>query len=148
MADKSFVAVNWTSRQLIDEDTLNQMNNNLVYLRDTMTTGAYQHENAGLTQTGLKILCGKKIVPASKEDTASIRISFPTLFTPNTKPIVTTSINSSSGKANFSHVIQGINDGDEPNHQGFRVKVVANYAKEKADRIDKTLWVHWIAMGY
>lgn len=148
MADKDFVAVNWTSRQLIDEDSLDQISNNLVYLRDTMTTGAYMHDNAGLTTNGLKILSGRKQVSPVKDDTVNVRVSFASIFTPNSKPVVTTSICSPSGKANFAHIIYGLNDGDEPNHQGFRVKIVANYTKDKLDKIDKVLYVNWIAMGY
>src|SRR5690348_11454332 len=125
MATKEFVAVNWTANQVIDEDSLDQLNNNTVYLRNQMVDGKYMHLNNGVVDTGLKILCGRKQITPRKSDTAIVRIGFAKLFTPDSTPVVTHSIVSPSAVQFFS-IINGINR-LHPNHQGFECKVNVFY---------------------
>lgn len=146
MAVKEFVAVSWTANQIIDEDSLDQLNDNTVYLRNQSVDGRYMHLNNGVTDTGIKILCGRKQITPRKSDTALVRIGFAKMFTPDSAPVVTTSI-TSPGAVKFFHVINGINR-LHPNHQGFEVKVNVYADTRKNDRFAKSIFVNWIAMGY
>jgi hypothetical protein len=146
MAVKEFVAVNWTANQVIDEDSLDQINNNTVFLRNQMVDGKYMHLNNGVVDIGLKILCGRKEITPRKSDTATVRVGFAKLFTPDSTPIVTTSL-VSPGQMQFFSIISGINR-LHPNHQGFECKVNAFYTKDKNDQFKKSIFVNWIAMGY
>lgn len=146
MATKEFVAVNWTANQIIDEDSLDQLNSNSVYLRNQMVDGKYQHLNNGVTDIGIKMLCGRKQITPRKSDTALVRIGFAKMFTPNSAPVITTSI-TSPGPVKFFSVINGINR-LHPNHQGFECKVNVYADSKKNDRFAKSIFINWIAMGY
>lgn len=146
MANKSFVAVNWTPSQVIDEDSLDQMNNNIIVLRNQKVEGKYQHQNGGIVDTGVKILCGRGQITPRAADTATIRIGFANMFTPDSQPIISTSI-VSPGHAKFFHVINGIN-GLHPNHQGFDCKVVVYADSKKNSKFTDSIFIHWVAMGF
>lgn len=146
MAKKEFVAVNWTANQILDEDSLDQMNSNLVWLRNNKVEGRYMHLNNGVVDQSVKILCGRKQITPRKEDTAIVRIGFAKLFTPDSIPVITTSI-VSPGPVKFFHIINGINR-LHPNHQGFECKVNVNADKEKNDQFVNSIFINWIAMGY
>ncbi len=145
MADREFVAVTWTANQIIDEDSLDQLNSNMVWLRNQMIDGKYMHLNNGVTDTGIKILCGRKQVTPRKSDTALVRIGFSKMFTPDQAVIVTTSL-TSPGPVKFFHVINGINR-LHPNHQGFECKININADAKDNDRFAKSVFINWIAMG-
>ena len=146
MAGKEFVAVNWNQGQLIDEDTLDQINSNITYLRNQMVDGRYMHLNNGVVDLGLKMLCGRAIITPKKSDTAVVRVAFAKIFTPNSVPVVTTSI-TSPGQVHFFSVISGIGQ-THPNHQGFECKVNLAAEHKKNDKITKPIFINWIAMGY
>ena len=146
MASKEFVAVTWSPQQLIDEDTLDQINNNLIYLRNQSVNGAYMNLNNGVTDVGIKLLCGRKMIAPRAGDTAVVTVSFAKLFTPGTVPVITTSITSADGKVKIFSVINGIGQ-DQPSHQGFQCKVNLAVDNKKKDKITKPLYVNWIAMG-
>jgi hypothetical protein len=146
MANKEFVAVNWTANQIIDEDSMDQMNSNLVWMRNHKVEGKYQHLNNATTEIGLKILCGRKQITPRKKDTAIVQVGFTKLFTPNSTPVITTSI-TSPAQVRFFSVINGIGR-LHPNHQGFECKVNVAADSKKNDRLAKSIFVNWIAMGY
>jgi hypothetical protein len=147
MASTEFVAVTWNPQQLVDQDTLAQLNNNLIYLRDNMVDGSYEHVNgSGVVPTGIKILCGRKVVPPRDDDNATATVTFSRMFTPGTTPVVTVTPCIPGSLANLTWGIDGIGT-DHPTHQGFRIRtrVQANLAKN--DKISKPVYFNWIAMG-
>lgn len=146
MANNEFVAVNWSPGQLVDEDTLDRVNSNITYLRNQSVDGKYMHLNNGVTDIGIKILCGRKQITPRKSDTALVRIGFAKMFTPDSAPVITTSITSPSQVKIFS-IINGINR-LQPNHQGFECKVQIAAEGKKNDKIAKSIYVNWIAVGY
>ena len=146
MATKEFVAVNWTANQIIDEDSLDQLNSNIVYLRNTKVEGKYMHLNNGVVDKSIKILCGRRQITPRKSDTAIVRVGFAQMFTPNSTPIITTSL-VSPGPVKFFHIINGINR-LHPNHQGFEAKVNVYADSKKNDQFTESIFVNWIAMGY
>jgi hypothetical protein len=146
MASTQFVAVGWQPNQLLDEDSLDALSNNLIYLRDEMVDGTYTNLNGAVVSTGLKLLCGRAIITGGRNtDTATIRVNFASVFTAGTNPVVTTSITSANKVQVFS-VINGIGQ-FHPDHQGFECKVQLDYDSKKKDKIKSQLCVNWIAMG-
>jgi hypothetical protein len=146
MADREFVAVNWTANQIIDEDSMDQLNSNMVWMRNHKVEGKYQHLNNATTEIGLKILCGRRQITPRKADTAIVRVGFTKLFTPDSTPVVTTSI-TSPAQVKFFSVINGINR-LQPNHMGFECKVNVAADAKKNDKFASSIFVNWIAMGY
>lgn len=145
MASREFVAVSFAPSQLLDEETLDQINDNTVFLRDQSVDGLYQHGSGGGTSTGLKIVCGRNLVKPRKGDTASIQIRFNTFFTPESSVVVVASANTTRQTKTFI-TVEGIGR-TVPNHTGFIANVNVDYAKERYDKI-RTMYINWIAMGY
>lgn len=146
MASTEFVAVSWQPNELIDEDSLDQISNNLTFLRNQMIDGKYQQlEGGGIVDIGIKMLCGRSLVAPRKSDTATITINFANMFTPNTQPVVTTSLTSAS-KVQIYHVINGIGR-FHPSDQGFQAKVQVTSNSNKKVKIQQNICVNWIAMG-
>lgn len=143
---REFVAVNFTANQIIDEASMDQLNSNTIYLRNQSMDGKYMHLNNGVTDIGIKMLCGRKQITPRKSDTAIVRIGFAKLFTPDSAPIITTTIVSPSA-AKFFTIINGINR-LHPNHQGFECKVNVYADNKKNDKFSKSVFINWIAMGY
>lgn len=141
-----FVAVNWSPGQMIDEDSLDQINSNAVYLRNQAVDGKYMHLNNGVTDINIKLLCGRKEITPRRSDTAAVRIGFAKMFAPDSSPVITTSITSPSQAKIFS-VINGIGR-LQPNHQGFECKVQVSADTKANDKIAKSIFINWIAMGY
>lgn len=146
MASKEFVAVSWSPGEMIDEDSMDQMNNNITYLRNQSVDGRYMFLNNGVVDTGIKLLCGRKIITPRGSDTATVRVGFAKMFTPNITPVITTSIVSPS-QPRITHIINGIGR-LQPNHQGFECTVNVIADVKKNDKIARALYVNWIAMGY
>lgn len=146
MASKEFVAVSFTPNQILDEDSMDQINSNTVYLRNHMVDGKYMHLNNAVTDIGLKMLCGRKQITPRRSDTAIVRVGFTNMFTPNSIPVITTDI-VSPGAVKFFKVINGIGR-LHPNHQGFECKVNVYADTKKADRFARSIFINWIAMGY
>ena len=146
MASKEFVAVSWSPGQLVEEDTLDQMNNNITYLRDQMVDGQYQHRLGGLTDTNIKLLCGYATIPPNKANTATTSVSFSKMFSPNSYPVVTASVIGTKNR-NIDLTLGGIGQ-TFPNHQGFYAKVYVGDIGKVVGQIHGTIYIMWIAMGY
>lgn len=146
MATKEFVAVNFTPGQLLDEDVMDQLNNNMVYLRDQSVDGLYQHRLGGVTDVGLKILSGTATVPARKAQGANATISFAKLFAPNSRPnVVATVVSYKIRQVNIT--IQGIT-GALPDNRGFIAKVTVPGVGTKPGVLNNPVYVSWAAIGY
>lgn len=146
MANNEFVAVSWSPGQLIDEETMDQANNNDEYLNRHKVSGKYMHLNNATIDTGIKILCGRRIIAPRRADTAIVRVGFAKMFTPNSIPVITTGMVSPNQEKIFL-IINGINR-LHPNHQGFEAKVNIAAEGKKYDKIAKAIYINWIAMGY
>lgn len=146
MASTEFVALSWQPNQLLDEDTMDTISNNMMFLRNQMVDGKYINIKSGaVTDTGLKLMCGRGLITPRSSDSATLRVNFASMFTAGTNPVVVTSI-TSANKTHIFHVINGIGQ-FHPNHQGFEAKVELDYDSKKKDKIKSTICVNWIAMG-
>jgi hypothetical protein len=148
MASTDYVAVSWNPGQLVDEDTLDQMNNNITYLKNQMIDGKYTQLNGGLVDINLKMLCGRNIITARKSATATITVNFASMFSSTCTPIVTTSLVSPSQDRIFT-IVNGIGQLHPSNH-GFQVTVDAalTTGADTGGTIAKDLYINWIAMGF
>lgn len=146
MANKEWVAVSFSPHQALDVDTMEQMNSNIIWLKNHAIDGKYMHLNNGVTDIGLKILCGRKQITPRKSDTAIVRIGFAKMFTPDSIPVITYSL-VTPGAVKFWHGMNGI-DRLHPDHRGFEVKVNVAADKKKNDKFAKSVFINWIAVGY
>lgn len=145
MASTEFVAVSFAPNQILDEDTMDQIADNQVYLRDQSIDGLYQNLNGGGISTGIKLIAGRAQINPRSSDSASVRVTFPSLFTPDTIPVITLGINSQTQIKVFT-TFEGIGRA-VPNHQGFIAHVNVDVPSKKYDKI-KRMILNWQAVGY
>lgn len=145
MPSKYFTAVNWSPGQLIDEDSLDQMNNNEVYLRDQMVDGKYMFDWGGQVDTGIKLLGGRVYIPPQQVTVTYGTVAFPQFFTPESQPIITTSLLAPS-ECVFDHIVYGIGT-YFPDHRGFQFKIKVNEAYPRKV-FSQPMYFQYHAMGY
>lgn len=136
-----FVAVNWENMQLIDEDSLDQINNNVNWLKDHSLTGQYQLTNGGTISTGLKILAGKTEIASAGKPQAYQEVYFAKAFTINSSPVVTASFYSTDRVSAFN--IYGLDDTTTLDHRGFKIFA----EKNDYSGYGKNSFLNWIAVG-
>lgn len=149
MATKQFVPVNFSTGQLLDEDSLDQLNNNTVALRDQSVDGKFFDGAGILVDTGIKMLGGRIFIPAQPSlDVVYGTVAFPSLFTPGCLPAVATGIMCPDQMNKFMHVHFGIGY-PYADHRGFGFKInVRSPAANSNDTFTSNLWLQYVAVGY
>jgi hypothetical protein len=142
MATTEFVAVNWNPNQVIDEDSLDQMNNNINWLKNNSTTGAIQLTNGGAVNRNIKILAGKSNLNTMGVNFFATDIYFTKLFTPMSSPVVTGSMWSANQVSAFN--IHGLDGSTSIDHRGFTIVG----RKLDNDVYQSNSFLNWIAIGY
>ena len=86
------------------------------------------------------------IAQRAKSDSASATVRFNNFFSARCEPIITTGIVSGHQPRIFC-VVNGIGK-LQPDDRGFNVQVNVAAEKKKNDKIAKSFYVTWSAMGY
>lgn len=146
MASSEFVAVNWNGGQLIDENTLDQINNNVNWLKDNSLSGNYQNQTGGITSKSIKLLAGKTMIPSQNTSDYYFDIYFGKVFTPNCEPIITTGAWTMYFPSSIS--VMGLNGGDTPDHRGFRINIKLTPVAGTPVQWTMNPILHWHAIGY
>jgi len=138
----NFVAVNWNANQLIDEDSLDQINANLNWLKNNSLTGQLQNTTGYPTSTGLKILAGKTVIPGLGLTDIYSDVYFAKAFTPNSSPVVT--FNSYIASWVCDENLIALDGTGNLDHRGFRVHLQSNvHGPFPVNPV-----INWIAIGY
>lgn len=141
-ASNDFIAVNWNSNQLIDEDSLDQINNNINWLKNNSLTGQYQTATGYPLSTGLKILAGKTTVPGQGTTDIYADIYFAKAFTQGSSPVITYGVY--VGTWICGHSLMGLDGTGNIDHRGFKIHIQSNiYGPIPVNPI-----VNWTAVGY
>ena len=145
MPDK-FSALNWTPNEMVSDPKVDQMTDNADWLFKNTPRAVYKV--AGLSRNeGVKIASGRVIIGRRrKSDSATAQVRFGNYFTPTCEPIITTGI-VSEHQTNIFATISGIGR-LQPDARGFQVGVNIAADKKKQDKIARSFYVTWSAMGY
>lgn len=95
---------------------------------------------------GIKIASGRAIITKRKSDAAVVEVRFGNYFSTYCEPNITTGIVSATQPRIFC-TIQGVGR-LIPDHRGFQVAVNVAANNKKKDKITRTMYVGWQAMGY
>lgn len=145
MATTPFRAVGWSPNELVGEDKMDQQSSNVNWLKDNTPRALYTASNTRRIE-GVKIMSGRALIGADKSDSAKATVRFGNFFNSACEPNVTTGIVSSKQVKIFA-VISGFGR-LHPDHNGFEVSVnIANEGK-KFDKITRSFFVTWQAMGF
>lgn len=141
MAEVPFKVISWTEFDLIDEDKMDALVTNDIWLRDNMARGQYQGHGVKRTE-GIKIASGLALITARKQTNATQNIAFNGFFLSVCNPIVTTAIVSSHQRRVFC-TIDGLGK-LHPDSRGFQCHIQV----ESDKKIKRNMYVSWHAVGY
>jgi hypothetical protein len=145
VVSKQFIPISFSPGQLLDEDTLDQMVANEQFLRDQSVDGKVTTEWGSIWDTGIKMLCGRAMIPAQSASVVYGTVGFTSMFTPGSQPVIATGITSVAGNK-FMHVIRGIGQ-VMPDHRGFQYQLNVRGVGDDNSSIGNTIYLNWIAMG-
>lgn len=142
---KQFTPVNFSQGQLLDTDTLNQLNANDTFVRDQMVDGRYQGDWGFTVDTGLKLFGGRIRVGGINGRVVVGTVAFPALFSANCQPIITTSLICPTPPV-YEHAVFGIGT-YFPDHRGFQFKVRIGGAYPN-QVFNDLVYLQYICLGY
>lgn len=141
----SFRAINWSPNEQVGDVKMNVLADNVNWLYKNTPRAIYTLPGGLRRVEGVKMASGRVIVPKQASDTATVEVRFGNYFTVNSEPNITTGVISPAQPRIFC-VVRGLGR-VIPDHRGFQVKVNVAAGKKKNDKIAKTLYVAWSAMG-
>ena len=139
-------AINWTPNELVAEDKMDQLANNVQWLHDNTPRALYTLPSGLRRVEGVRIAGGRVMIHKRKSDTASVAVRFGNFFSNNCEPIITTGI-VTQGQRKIFCVINGIGQ-LQPDHRGFEAHVEIAADAKKNDKIARSFFVTWQALGY
>jgi len=148
MAAEPYRAVNWSPNEVIGEDKMDQMSANMNWLRDNTPRAVYTLPSGLRRVEGVRIASGRVMIAARKSDDGSATVQFNNFFSARCQPNITTGIVAAGIPNRVFCFINGIGDVLAPDERGFQVWVNIASESKKTDRINKSFYVHWQAMGY
>jgi len=146
MAATPFRAVNWSPNELVGEDKMTQISANMNWLRDNTPRVVYTLPSGLRRVEGVRIASGRIMIAARKSDDATATVRFSNFFSSRCQPNITTGI-VATGQVRIFCVTHGIGQ-LQPDDRGFQVVVNIAAENKKTDKIAKSFYVHWQAMGY
>jgi hypothetical protein len=147
VAVSAFKDLSWNDDDTADKDKLNLMVANTRYLFERAPK-LYFNGYGVKKDTGIKIASGTAVIPPKKATSQLINIYFGSFFTPGCKPVITNGIVSHyNGRIiPTMYALQGV--GFVPDHTGFVSRLGMVETNSTVNYFVKTMYLHWIAVGY
>ena len=142
----TFRAINWTPTEQIGERKMDQMTDNAEWLYRNTPRAIYTLPGGLRRAEGVKLASGRVIITKRNSDTAAVEVRFGNFFSSRCEPNITTGI-VSPGQTRVFCIINGIGR-LIPDSRGFQVGINIAANNNKADKILKSMYVSWQAMGY
>lgn len=147
MAVTPFRAVNFQPDQLLTEELLDQLASNENYLYEMTPRAQYTYDGIN-TQSGIKLMSGRTLIAATKENHQATTVGFGNFFSSGSNPNVAVATVSNHSRR-FFVTIEGWGHTLAIDNRGFNVFVYLDaQTKKKNDKIPRSFYISWIAMGY
>lgn len=142
----SFKAINWTPNEMVGERKMDTLADNTEWLYRNTPRAIYTLPGGLRRVEGVKIASGRVIITKRNRDSATVEVRFGNYFSTRCEPNITTGVVSAAQPRIFC-VVNGIGR-LIPDHRGFQVGVNVAAGQKKNDKITRTMYVGWQAMGY
>lgn len=142
----TYRALSWNPNEVIAGNKLDTITNNMDHLYNYTPRARYTLPSGLNREQGVKIIAGRVTIAPQKTDNGTANVNYNGYFTVGCQPIITTAVISNWMPKTFC-TISGIGQ-IVPDHTGFRVFINVASDIKKNDRVSKTTYVSWIAMGY
>lgn len=145
MTATPYVSVYWNDPDPMSTDKLNQMANNEQWLFEN-TPRVFYNASGATRSSGVKILAGMATIAASQTPNATGSVNFGTFFSTGCVPIITTGI-LSYPRGRITCAVRGIGT-FWPDNRGFEVRIGSTEEIYANDKIDATVYINYIAIGW
>lgn len=142
----TFKAINWTPTEQIGETKMDTMADNTEWLYKNSPRSIYTLPGGLRRVEGIRVASGRAIITKRKSDSATVEVRFGNYFSTYCEPNITTGVISATQPRIFC-TINGVGR-LIPDHRGFQVAVNVAANSKKKDKITRTMYVAWQAMGY
>lgn len=147
MAVTPFRAVNFQPNALLTEELLDQLASNQNYLYQMTPRAKYTMGGNNRTE-GIKLLSGRTLIAATKNNTQAASVGFGNFFSAGSLPNVAIAPVSNYGRRYFV-TICGFGGNMNIDNRGFSMFVALDaQTVKKNDKIARSFYISWIAMGY
>ena len=145
MAALPYKSVSW-GVEPISKDKLNQMANNDQWLFENTPRMMYNARGVKKT-SGVKILAGIALAPASKTTVTSVAVYFGSFFSQGCTPVVVATPVHASGRTRMHTIVKGIGTG-YPDHRGVTLVVTADEYNSAVNNFPYGMAFNYIAVGW
>lgn len=146
MASTIFRVVNWAPNEVLDEEKMEQINSNIVWLRDNTPRSVYTLPSGIRRIEGLRLVAGRQAFGGKKSGQSTATVNFGSnLFVDNCQPLITTGTVSTK-QTDLFVIINGIGQ-LQPDNRGFQITVSVAKNGKKRDQL-KGCHISWHALGY
>lgn len=148
MAVDQFRDISFGTGETLTDDKLNTLTSNTRYLYER-SPRMYFNAYGVKKSSGVKIAAGIITIPSEKATTVHGTASFGSFFTTSCVPVVTVTVGSPyNGRAIAS--VFGISGHDTvPDNRGFICRIaMAEFQNASINYVVKTMYIHYIAIGY
>lgn len=146
MAVTPFRAVNFQPNQLLTEDLLDQLASNQNYLFEMRASATWTGGSLRRAE-GVRLISGRSLIAATKRNYQGVTVGFGNYFSAGCTPNITATPVSTSQRRYFI-TINGIGT-LYPDNRGFQIYAFLDaQTPKKQNKIAKSFYVSWIAMGY
>ena len=136
-----YKAVSWNENDDITAEDMQQMSDNITYVKDNMLRGKVI--SGSTVNGGIKVLAGRVSVAKGKVTSRRMRVNFGGFFSSSCYPICTATM-ASTYERDFNLTVQGLS-GIQPDSAGMDII----YSAPKTNKsIDRNMWVNYICVGY
>lgn len=145
MSATPYTTVSWNDMEITSTDKLNQMTNNDQWLFEN-TPRAYYNTTGVARSSGVKILAGIATLAPVATSYTSLQISFGTFFTTGCVPVCTLGL-MTYPRFRMSVSFTGIGQ-VQPDSRGINVRVASTEPISTNQKIDNTVQINYIAIGW
>lgn len=143
----AFKAINWTPNEIIGEQKFDAMTDNAEWLFNNTPRAIYTLPGGMRRVEGVRVAAGRVMIAKKNDaDSATATVRFGNFFSVRAEPLITTGIVADHQTKIFC-VVNGIGK-LQPDHQGFNVSINIAAEGKKNDKIKKSFFVAWQALGY
>jgi hypothetical protein len=141
----AFKALNWSPNEMLGESKIDAMTDNSEFLFANTPRALYTLPGVARVE-GVRLCSGRALITARASDSAGVTVSFGNYFSNGCQPIITTGVNI-EGTVQIHCVFHGIGM-LIPDHTGFQIEVNVDTPTKATDKIARSFYVSWQALGY
>lgn len=139
--------ISFSPGELLTRAKMNQITANQQWIFENFPRTKY--DAFGVKRTSaMKIACGAVLLGSTKYGMRFKTVYFGTFFSTGCRPIIMTNVLSRYGARRLYANLDGFGSAIHPDHRGFNIALNPDPRGNGKYRVWKSVWVHWMAIGF